>query len=90
MIDGASVLRLGARVRLRHDPARGAFVLLAPERVLLLDSIAATILQSCDGKTSVDTMTNKLAETFAGERERIRADVMTLLQDLADKGLVVT
>jgi pyrroloquinoline quinone biosynthesis protein D len=87
-IDGASVPRLGARIRLREDAARGTYVLLAPERVHLLDPIALAILRRCDGVASVEAITSSLAEAFEGERDRIRADVVALLQDLADKGLV--
>ncbi|WP_206079633.1 pyrroloquinoline quinone biosynthesis peptide chaperone PqqD [Polyangium spumosum] len=90
LLDGASVPRLGAHIRLREDPARASLALLAPERVLWSDPIAAEILRLCDGERSVEVITTALAEVFEGERERIRADVITLLQELADKGLVET
>jgi pyrroloquinoline quinone biosynthesis protein D len=75
-------------VRLRFDQARKAWVLLAPERVLMPDPIAVEILKRCDGKRSVALVIDDLAATFAADRAQIETDVMAFLQDLADKGMV--
>jgi pyrroloquinoline quinone biosynthesis protein D len=75
-------------VKLRFDLARGAWVLLAPERVLMPDPIAVEILQRCDGKRSVAEVVDDLAATFAAERAQIETDVVAFLQDLADKGML--
>jgi pyrroloquinoline quinone biosynthesis protein D len=75
-------------VKLRFDQARDAWVLLAPERVLMPDPIAVEILKRCDGKASVAAIVDDLAATFAAERSQIEADVSAFLQDLADKGMV--
>jgi coenzyme PQQ biosynthesis protein PqqD len=83
-----SVPALARGVRLRFDQARSAWVLLAPERVLMPDEIAVEILKRCDGKACVAAIVDDLATTFAAERSQIEADVRTFLQDLADKGMV--
>jgi pyrroloquinoline quinone biosynthesis protein D len=75
-------------VKLRFDQARKAWVLLAPERVLMPDPIAVEILKRCDGKRSVALVIDDLASTFAADRAQIETDVMAFLQDLADKGMV--
>jgi pyrroloquinoline quinone biosynthesis protein D len=75
-------------VRLRFDQARDAWVLLAPERVLMPDPIAIEILTRCDGKASVAAIVDELAAAYAAERSQIETDVIALLQDLADKGLL--
>ncbi len=75
-------------VKLRFDQARQAWILLAPERVLMPDPIAVEILKRCDGKASVAAVIDDLASTFAAERAQIEADVTAFLQDLADKGMV--
>ncbi len=75
-------------VKLRFDQARKAWVLLAPERVLMPDPIAVEILKRCDGKASVAAVIDDLASTFAAERAQIEIDVTAFLQDLADKGMV--
>jgi pyrroloquinoline quinone biosynthesis protein D len=75
-------------VRLRFDKARNAWVLLAPERVLMPDPIAVEILKRCTGKASVAAVIDDLASTFAAERAQIETDVVAFLQDLADKGML--
>ena len=87
-VNDAAVPALARGVKLRFDQARDAWVLLAPEKVLMPDQVAIEILKRCDGKASVSAIVDDLAATFAAEREQIRADVHAFLQDLADKGMV--
>lgn len=75
-------------VKLRHDKARDAWVLLAPERVFMPDPIAVEILKRCDGQAALASIVDDLAKTFAAPREQIAKDVTAMLQDLADKGMV--
>jgi pyrroloquinoline quinone biosynthesis protein D len=77
--------RLPKGVRLRHDEVRGEWLLLAPERVLKADPIAAEILKRCNGERTLSEVVDDLATTFAAERARIDHDVRTLLADLAAK-----
>ena len=79
---------LPRHVRLKFDEARQRWVILAPERVLAPDDIAVEILQLCDGQRSVARMIDLLAEKYVAERELIGADVIAMLQDLADKGFL--
>ncbi len=87
-INNASRPRLPRHARLRFDPTRQAWVLLAPERVLVPDETAVEILQLCDGTRRVDDIVDLLAGKYAAERATIATDVVALLQELADKGLV--
>ena len=64
-------------------------MILAPERVLAPDEIAVEVLQLCDGVRSVDQMVDLLAIKYAADRAAIGADVIAMLQDLADKGFLV-
>ena len=80
--------RLPRGVRLVHNEAHGGFVLLAPERVIKADAIAAEILKRCTGDASVAEIVDDLARTYNAPRERIAGDVIRLLQDLADKKLL--
>lgn len=82
------VPKLPRGVKLRHDKARDAWVLLAPERVFMPDPIAVEILKRCDGKVALAGIIDDLATTFAAPREQIAKDVTAMLQDLADKGMV--
>lgn len=79
---------LPAYLKLRHDPGRDRWILLAPERVLTPDQTAVAVLKLCDGKRSVDEIVTVLAEEYSASAEVIRADVLDLLQGLADKGYV--
>ena len=85
---GTAVPRLARGVRLRRDEARGAWVLLAPERVLKADQIAVEILKRVDGTRRLDDIVDDLARSFAADRARVDADVRGLLAGLAEKGLV--
>jgi pyrroloquinoline quinone biosynthesis protein D len=75
-------------LKLRHDAGRGRWVLLAPERVLTPDEIAVAVLKLCDGKRTVEEIVETLASEYSAPAEVIRADVLELLQGLADKGYV--
>ncbi len=75
-------------VRLKHDEARSQWVILAPERMFVLDDIALAIMQRVDGETAVSAIVDDLAETFQAPRDLILADVIAMLQDFADKGVV--
>jgi len=87
-LDDAGVPRLGRGVRLKHDRARGQWVLLAPERVLVPDDTALEVLQRVDGARTVSDIVSALAAEYDAPAETIRADVLALLQDLSEKGFV--
>ena len=80
--------RLPRGVRLVNSEAQGGFVLLAPERVFKPDPIALAILQRCSGEATLSEIVDDLAATYSAPRERILADVTTLLRGLADKRLL--
>jgi len=87
-ITETSVPGLPVGVKLRFDKQRDQWVILAPERLFVLDSIALEIVKRCDGKASVGEIVNDLAETFEAPRDVILKDVGALLQDLADKRIL--
>jgi pyrroloquinoline quinone biosynthesis protein D len=72
-------------VRFRFDETRKAWIVLAPERLLLPDEQAVEILRLIDGEREVDAIINVLACRFAAPREVIAGDVLPMLQDLVDK-----
>ena len=74
--------------RLRHDAVRDAWVVLAPERLFLLDEPAVEVLKLVDGARSVPDIVDMLAARFDAPREAIAADVEAMLRDLADKGAI--
>jgi pyrroloquinoline quinone biosynthesis protein D len=87
-VDDASRLALSPHMKLRHDPARDNWVLLGPERILTPNEQAAGVLQLCDGKRTVAEIARVLAESYDAAPEAIETDIVALLQDLADSGVV--
>src|SRR5438309_10915766 len=79
---------LPRHAKLKFDETRQVWVILAPERVLAPDEIAVEVLQLCDGVRSVEQMVDQLAVKYAAERGAISADVIAMLQDLADQALL--
>ena len=79
---------LPRHARLKFDETRQVWVILAPERVMAPDEIAVEVLQLCDGVRSVEAMIDQLAEKYTADRTAIAADVIAMLQDLADKGFL--
>ena len=75
-------------LKLRHDAGRDRWILLAPERVLTPDQTAVAVLKLCDGNRTVDEIVTVLAKEYSAPAEVICADVLDLLQGLADKGYI--
>jgi pyrroloquinoline quinone biosynthesis protein D len=80
--------RLPRGVRLVHNEAQGGWVLLAPERVFKADPIAAEVIKRCTGEATFADIIDDLVKTYSAPRERILADVTTMLRLLADKKLL--
>ena len=88
VVDRATKPVMPRYLKLRHDPGRDRWVLLAPERILTPDNIAVSVLKLCNGKSTVDDIAAKLAEEYSAPVDVITADVVELLQDMADKGYI--
>lgn len=83
-----SIPRLPRHIVLRHDKLRERWVILAPERVLVPDDIAVTVLRRLDGHKTIGEIAADLARDYAAPLDRIETDITTLLQDLADKNFL--
>jgi pyrroloquinoline quinone biosynthesis protein D len=88
VIAETSVPRLPRGMRLKHDETRQQWVVLAPERLFVLDDIAHAIMASVDGTASVGAIADALAARFDAPRDLVLKDVTALLQDFADKGVI--
>jgi pyrroloquinoline quinone biosynthesis protein D len=80
--------KLPRGVRLVHNEAQGGWVLLAPERVFKAEGPASEIIKRCTGDATFSEIVDDLAKTFNAPRERIEADVTTMLTGLIDKQLI--
>jgi pyrroloquinoline quinone biosynthesis protein D len=88
IIEASSAPSLPRHIKLRHDPARDRWMILAPERVHTPDAIAVAVLKLCDGVRTVEVIAGELAQTYNAPKETILADIVAMLQGLADKGVV--
>ena len=91
IVSSEIVLKLPRHAKLRFDKARDKWIILAPERVFELDEIAYEVISRCDGERTMTDVVNELCLKFDQvEREVIMNDVVGMLQNLADKGFVVS
>ena len=82
-IEGAAVLLFAPHVRFRFDERRKAWIVLAPERLLLPDEQAVAILRLIDGKRDVDAIIDELAGQFDALRDVIASDDVQIYRGLA-------
>ncbi len=81
--------RLAPKARLRFDAKSERFMLLYPERGMVLNPTAADIVQLCTGELTVAEIVARLAEKYAPQpRATIEGEVLTFLASLADRGLL--
>ena len=88
IITPASQTGLPPHIKLRYDAGRGRWHVLAPERVFEPDPIAVEILKRCDGAASVAAIAEDMAKEYNAPLADIQADIISMLQELADKGVV--
>jgi pyrroloquinoline quinone biosynthesis protein D len=88
VITAASKPAMPPYIKLRHDAGRNRWIILAPERLFDPDAIAVEVLKLCDGARTVGDISEQLAIEYNAPRADIEADIIAMLQDLADKGVV--
>ncbi|HXJ82548.1 MAG TPA: pyrroloquinoline quinone biosynthesis peptide chaperone PqqD [Candidatus Methylomirabilis sp.] len=88
MISVESKLRLASKARLRFDKKSSRYMLLYPERGLVLNGTAADVLQRCTGERTVQSIVEELATRYGHEVPAVEKEVMDFLRTMADRGLV--
>ena len=79
---------LAAKVRLRWDRRASRYMLLYPERGLVLNATGADIVQLCTGEHTVETIVDQLAGKYAREPAEVAREVHAFLTRLAERGLL--
>jgi pyrroloquinoline quinone biosynthesis protein D len=80
---------LAAHRRLVFDATRKNWTIQAPERVFLLDETAHAVVSRCDGEKTLAAIIDELCAAYGdAPPEAIAADVLRLVQDFADKGVM--
>ena len=89
MISAGTRPRLAAKARLRWDRKDERWMLLYPERGLVLNPTAADVVRLCTGEWTVEAIVEQLAGKYTSQpREALEHEVMTFLGRLAERGLV--
>lgn len=88
-LTAASRPKLAGKARLRWDEREGKYLLLYPERGLLLNATAADIARLCTGEHTVGGIVEQLAGKYPGKaRGEIESEVMVFLAQIAGRGLL--
>lgn len=81
--------RLAAKARLRWDRKAERYMLLYPEKGLVLNPTAADVVRLCTGEHTVEAIVEQLAAKYAPQpREVIAREIHDFLRAMADRGLV--
>jgi coenzyme PQQ biosynthesis protein PqqD len=88
LISTESRPRLAAKAASGSIRKSSRYMLLYPERGLVLNPTAADVLQRCDGQRTVGSIVEELARQYGHEVPSVEREVMTFLQTMADRGLV--
>ena len=96
------VPKLAKKARLRFDRHDARYMIVYPERGLVLNESAAAIAKKCDGSRTIAEIVDELAREYAAgaggggadgatappDRATIAADVVAFVEDLKRKGLL--
>ena len=88
MISRDSRPRIAAKARLRYDRKAERYMLLYPEKGMVLNPTAADIAKLCTGEHSVGAIVDQLASKYGKEATAIEHEVMDFLSALAERGLL--
>ena len=81
--------RLAAKARLRWDRKDARFMLLYPERGLVLNATAADVVRLCTGELRVGDIVDQLVSKYASQpREDVEREVLQFLTRMAERGLI--
>lgn len=83
-----SRVRLAPKARLRYDRKTDRYMLLYPEKGLVLNPTAADVAQLCTGEHTVRSIAAQLATKYSQDAATVEREVMNLLVALAERGLV--
>jgi pyrroloquinoline quinone biosynthesis protein D len=87
MLTLESTVRLAPGTRLQLDKVRERWVLLGPERMLIVDELAKLCLERSAG-VSVGQLCEGLAAEFAAPLATVQHDVLALFATMSEKGFL--
>lgn len=57
-------------------------------RVLVINPVAAAILEQCDGTATIEEVTSHITARYGADRDQVHTDVISLLKAVDDHGLL--
>ena len=87
-LDLTLCLKLAPKTKLRLDPKTGKYILLYPEKGLVLNPTGAAILKLCTGEHALSAIIATLATEFQSEPDVLEPEVLAFVQGLLDRGLL--
>jgi coenzyme PQQ biosynthesis protein PqqD len=81
-------LKLASKAKLRLDPKTGKYILLYPEKGLLLNPTGAAILKRCTGEQSLSAIIDALSVEFQSDAAALGPEVVSFVQGLLARGLL--
>jgi coenzyme PQQ biosynthesis protein PqqD len=88
MLSASSRPRLAAKARLRFDRKTERYMLLYPEKGMVLNPTAADVLQLCTGEHTVASIVERLAAKYGQDPGQVEREVLQFLGIMAGRGLV--
>lgn len=83
-----TIYKFAPGVMLRHDKVRDAFVLNAPEKLIVLDGPGHAIAERLNGQTALGDIVKDLAELTGLPEAEIAPDIESFVGELVSKGLL--
>ncbi|HEX3527163.1 MAG TPA: PqqD family protein [Thermoanaerobaculia bacterium] len=87
-IDTATVLRPSRDIRYRRIDGEAVVVRQKAAEVLVMNEVAARLLDLADGRSSVGAWIDVLAGEYEVDRETLERDVLTFAAELAAEGML--
>jgi len=88
MISSSTRPRLASKARLRFDRKSTRYMLLYPEKGLVLNPTGADILKLCTGEHTVAAIVQQLAEKYSKDAPDVEPEVVAFLRAMADRGVL--
>ena len=88
MISADTRPRIASKARLRYDRRDNRYMLLYPEKGLILNPSAAEVAKLCTGEHSVAEIVARLAKQYGKDAGEIESEVMKFLSALSERGLL--
>ena len=88
MISADSKPRIASKARLRFDRRDNRYMLLFPEKGLVLNPTAAEVAKLCTGEHTVAAIVAQLAPRYDTDAASIESEVMRFLTALEERGLL--